>query len=291
MKIVIFGAGLCGKYYIENCPDNQEIIAVCDNNWKDFSEKYVLGYRIISPEQIPSLEFDKVLIAIDEHSPNGVKYITQIREQLLCWLPIENIVLMSKDRGNDLRVDYPRIEFLHDLSLDFYESGIVGAVAECGVCWGDFAVKINEFFPNNKLYLFDTFSSFDDRDLEQEIGDYSWVPRTRKFLATSNSDMVYLKMPFKNNVIIKKGYVPETLVGLEHEKFCFINLDMDLYAPTLAALRFFADKMVTGGIILIHDYFAPLITGVKRAVLEFESEYNIVKIPIGDMRSVAISII
>jgi hypothetical protein len=289
MKVIVFGAGTYGKKYVEDCPPDVEIVAICDNNWEKLEGgKTMFGHKIISPETIPQLEFDKVIIAVNEHTQNGVKHITQIREQLLYWLPIECLVLMSEDRGNDMKVEYPRIEFLRNLANDFYEYSMDGAVAECGVCYGDFAYKINTFFPDKMCYLFDTFSSFDDRDFAQETGNFTEAINARDSLATANPDMVFLKMPHKKSIIIKQGYIPETFTGLDNEHFCFVNLDMDLYAPTLASLRFFANKMVKGGIILVHDYYLHTLDGVKRAVLEFEKEQNFVKVPIGDNRSVAI---
>ena len=51
-------------------------------------------------------------------------------------------------------------------------------------------------------------------------------------------DVVMAKMTFGENVIVKKGYFPETTEGIE-DTFCFVNLDMDLYLPMLAGLRFF----------------------------------------------------
>jgi hypothetical protein len=287
MKVVVFGAGAQGRYCIENCPVDEEIVAVCDNNEKLWGDA-VFGHKVISPEAIQTMEFDRVLIAIDEHSPKGVEYIAQIREQLLRWMRMENILLISRDHRNDFKVEYPRIEFLRDLSNDFRENGIAGAVAECGVCWGDYAVKINEFFPDKTLYLFDTFSSFDERDWMQEtIGVRSALFHAKEVLSTANPDLVYLKMPHKSNVIIRQGYVPETFAGLDDARFCFVNLDMDLYAPTIASLRYFADKMVKGGVILVHDYYG-LHDGIKRAVPEFAQERSFVKLPIGDTSSVAI---
>jgi hypothetical protein len=292
MKVIVFGAGAYGRQYIENCPRDEEIVAVCDNNWNDLETKKnngLFGHRIVSPDEIPKMDFDRVVIALNEHAKNGPQSIAAIRDQLAGYgVPINNILLMSKDIGNDSKVEYPRIEFLRELSNDFYEFGIEGAVAECGVCWGDFAVKINEFFPDRTLYLFDTFASFDERDFGQEIGDYSIAIDARELHATANQDFVYLKMPCKDNVVIRQGYIPETLVGIDHERFCFVNVDVDLYAPTIASLRFFADKMVRGGIILVHDYYVKRLDGVKRAVLEFADERDITKIPIGDDRSVAI---
>ena len=41
-------------------------------------------------------------------------------------------------------------------------------IAELGVWQGDFAQYINQLFPNQKLYLFDTFEGFDKRNFDKE---------------------------------------------------------------------------------------------------------------------------
>jgi hypothetical protein len=97
-------------------------------------------------------------------------------------------------------------------------------------------------------------------------------------------------LPNPNNAIIRKGYFPETTQGID-ENFCFVNLDFDLYQPTLSGLEFFYPHMVEGGVILVHDYFSGACRGVKEAVQEFErkvkGKLNI--FPIGDGLSVGIN--
>lgn len=101
--------------------------------------------------------------------------------------------------------------------------------------------------------------------------------------------MLMNKMTYPDNIEIRKGYFPETAEGVMDD-FAFVNLDMDLYLPMLAGLRFFWDKMVKGGCILLHDYFHPSLPGVKKAVFDFESERNIYlnKMTIGDGSSIAL---
>lgn len=77
-------------------------------------------------------------------------------------------------------------------------------------------------------------------------------------------------MKYSENIIIKKGYFPETAQGIE-DKFLYVNLDMDLYQPELEGLKFFWNRMVSGGLIMLHDYTHPQLPGVKRAVDDFIS--------------------
>ena len=68
---------------------------------------------------------------------------------------------------------------------------------------------------------------FDNRDIEFEEG-YSENATRGDYFKETSVELVKSKMVHLDSVIIKKGYVPDTLNGIE-DKFCFVNLDMDLY--------------------------------------------------------------
>ena len=97
------------------------------------------------------------------------------------------------------------------------------------------------------------------------------------------------KLPHKNMCIFKKGYFPESLEDLE-DTFAFVNLDMDLYHPTLEGLRYFYPRISTGGVILVHDYFTEIFPNIEKAVDDYERELGVKlhKMPIGDDISIAI---
>lgn len=87
--------------------------------------------------------------------------------------------------------------------------------------------------------MFDTFEGFDKRDLEVETKE---TQKMGTYLSDTSIELVLSKMPYPNNVVIKKGYFLETASGLENETFCFVNLDADLYEPIKAGLEFFTLK-------------------------------------------------
>lgn len=97
-------------------------------------------------------------------------------------------------------------------------------------------------------------------------------------------------MNYPENVVIKQGYFPESTQGIEDCKFCFVNLDMDLYKPMYAGLEFFFDRLNPKGCILLHDYYHENWGGVKEAVGDYERVHDIelLKLPIGDGCSIAI---
>lgn len=57
------------------------------------------------------------------------------------------------------------------------------------------------------------------------------------------------------NAIVFRGFVPEILFQVNVVAFAFVHLDLDHYAPTVAALDWLWPRMSRGGIIAAHDWF------------------------------------
>ncbi|MBC8044672.1 MAG: class I SAM-dependent methyltransferase [Rhizobacter sp.] len=140
--------------------------------------------------------------------------------------------------------------------------GVAGSFAELGVFRGETSKFIHHFAPHRKFFLFDTFKGFDTRDDAEANAD-------TRFLDTSAQKVrqhIASTMP-PERLIFREGYFPETAAGLEQERFAFVMLDVDKYAPTLAGLEFFYPRLLSGGYIFIHDFNSPESDwGVSKAV-------------------------
>jgi O-methyltransferase len=160
--------------------------------------------------------------------------------------------------GSGDPVRYGSIHLAFDQML---KENIPGSLAECGVYKGHLSKFIHAKFPERKLYLFDTFEGFDNRDADS--------PNDSRFRDTSEEGA---KQHIGNidNIIFRKGYFPETATGLGNETFAFVMLDFDKYEPTLAALKLFYPLVSRGGFIFIHDYSSPESNwACSRALNEF----------------------
>ena len=207
-------------------------------------------------------------------------------EEAAQWLIGNGI---SEERIICQYVDLParaRRDCLEKISIIFRDKNIQGAVAELGVYRGDFAKVINGIFPDRKLYLFDTFEGFPDSDLDYELENGLLTNEIGK-LANTSVEYVLSKMPYRENCIVKQGYFPDTVVGLEDEQYAFVNIDVDLYKPILSGLEYFWPRMVENGYLFVHDYFSFSYAGVRKAVEEFAKKQQTVFFPIGDSLSVA----
>ena len=178
-----------------------------------------------------------------------------------------------------LITNYIRISNFELIVHEIKEKKLTGAVAEVGVYKGEFAKYINQAFPDKKLYLFDTFEGFNKKDIEVE-NNKNFSEATQDFSNTSINEVLD-KMSNKENCIVKKGYFPESLDGLDTE-FCFVSLDTDLYKPILDGLHYFYPRLQQGGYIFVHDYNNDLYPGAKQAVHEFCAQQNIAYTPITD---------
>ena len=155
---------------------------------------------------------------------------------------------------------------------------IEGSFAELGVYKGETAKIIHECANDKPLFLFDTYEGFDAKDLEYEVSDdpkYS----TENFSDVNIDDIKLLINP-NDNVQFIKGYFPDSLRKEHDIKYAFVNLDADLYKPTLAALRYFYPRLSAGGVIIIHDYNHSW-DGNRKAIDEFASSIRdtIIEIP------------
>ena len=175
----------------------------------------------------------------------------------------------------------PRLATLELASREIYKYKVEGATAELGVYKGNFAKRINHFFPDRKLYLFDTFEGFDNRDADfDRAKNFS---KSQQDFSDTSVNIVMGKMEHPENCIVKKGWFPETTEGIdEKDKFCFVSLDADLYQPILSGLKFFYPKLSVGGVIMIHDFNARKYQGAREAVKEFCTENKIGYVCISD---------
>jgi O-methyltransferase len=175
--------------------------------------------------------------------------------------------------------DFVRLSSLELAAQEVYSRGIEGDAAELGVYRGNFARKINEAFPDRKLYLFDTFEGFAQNDLSDERrGEFS--SGEQDFSRTS-AGLVLRRMPHPARCIVRKGTFPETAAGIDAE-FVFVSIDADLFAPTLEGLKFFYPRMAPGGFIFVHDYSNARYRGVGEAVRKFCSEGGVRYFPLCD---------
>jgi len=289
-KYVVHAIGGCYSILqnlLEECPcfresllGKGELIALCDDNSNLWGEiRY--GHRIIPPSDLRNIEFDKIIVC-------NIVNALDIKNKLITQYKIPESKI---DMSCQELIEFTRKQTIYDFSKIVYHEKIQGSVAECGVYRGDFASYINKCFPDRYIWLFDTFSGFDKRDVDVDVQNNFSEEGADIFIRDTNIDTVISKMLHPELAVFKKGYFPNTTVGdnrLEKENFVFVHIDFDLYQPILAGLEYFYPKMVKGGVIHVHDFFTPQFTGASKAVEEFCEKENIRYTSIGDGYSISI---
>ena len=138
---------------------------------------------------------------------------------------------------------------------------VKGDVAEVGVYEGGTALFLCDWMRGSgkELYLFDNFLGFQPTAEDYPLGiPEGWYEGGEEKVRDLFKD--------EEKVHIVTGNCVETIKGFEDKTFCFVHLDLDLYAPTKACLKFFLDRMIEGGVIMVHDYRE--LVGVTKAVRE-----------------------
>jgi O-methyltransferase len=141
-----------------------------------------------------------------------------------------------------------------------------GDVLEAGVFRGGTAILLKQEIERGgytrMLYLHDSFEGMKrvdpahDRHRVHDLSDTS-LDRVQQVVGTGPS------------IVYRKGWIPETFLGLEQTVFCFSHVDVDLYQSVLDCCKFLYPRTAPGGFIVFDDYGFPNNAGARHAVDEY----------------------
>lgn len=195
--------------------------------------------------------------------------------------------LITKDKrfsSLEYQGDYFRFRTFELMANELINQKIEGNVAEFGVFRGTFSALINAKFATRKLYLFDTFESFDPKEFQRELNAGRAYSNMLEVYKDTSVETVMERMPFKEKCVIRKGLFPSTTEGLEDEAYAFVSIDVDFEESILEGLRYFYPRVNMGGMIFLHDFNTPYLGGCKIAVDRYETEIgkSLSKLPLAD---------
>ena len=170
--------------------------------------------------------------------------------------------------------DYVRVATLELLCRQLDK--VPGAAAELGVYRGQFARCVNRLLPDRTLYLFDSFQGFD-----KAAGAGEAIQAAHE---KTSAEKVLSVMPNPERIVLKPGFFPDSLGGLE-ETFCFVSLDVDFEAATLAGLTYFWPRLSPGGYLMLHDWGNPGLPGPALALERYQEKLGrkLPAVPIPDL--------
>jgi hypothetical protein len=318
MRIFLFGTGSSLRDFLSLLPDDVDVVGLCDNDLQKRGKK-VLGYTVLSPEEVAQHAFDYVVVTArtGEVMREQLVKLGVERERILLFystfdkslreavnrdmeqlnrhmrLGLHPLCLCtmqlwpeSRLEGSSSEDDFCRQMSMRLAAERINRKEIPGSIAELGVYRGETAAMLNGLFADRTLYLFDTFQGFSQNDLaDGEEGKHSQA-EAGDFQDTS-LELVLSRLPHPEKAVVRKGYFPETVEGLE-DRFALVSLDVDLYKPTLSGLEYFYPRLAAGGSIFVHDYNSRRFSGVRKAVDEFTDITGAAVVQIPDLAGTVI---
>lgn len=226
----------------------------------------------VAPEKILYLKNSQIIRDQNERCTGAAGILGA--ELLAQLLPPARILrqppyLAHRLSERELENDYVRLATLELICQSLAD--VPGAAAELGVYKGAFSRCINLLMPERILYLFDSFDGFMEAEGRREQDAAHCGESFLEAHRNTSSERVLARMPRREKIVLKQGYFPASLDGLE-DTFCLVSLDVDFEETTLEGLRYFWPRIASGGYLLLHDYHSPRLAGVKRAVERYEAE-------------------
>jgi hypothetical protein len=138
--------------------------------------------------------------------------------------------------------------------------------------------------PAHTLYSFDTFEGFTKADIEIEKTIYHNNWEEGNFQPTSPETVAHYvgDGQWPQNFKTVKGWFPESFKGYEDIAWRFVHIDFDLYQPIKSGLELLWERIVPGGVCVIHDYGCYGFPGAKKAVDEFFDKVGLTPMHLGD---------
>jgi hypothetical protein len=144
-------------------------------------------------------------------------------------------------------------------------SALDGDYVECGVDRGGFSRAAMHYIgfedlPEKKFYLIDTFAGIPEETL---VGDPNRALLSARY-GHSYDDVARTFAPFPNAILVQ-GKIPDVLPEAGIGKVCYLCIDLNTVAPSIAAAEYFWDHMVSGAPMVLDDYGQTFFPGMQDA--------------------------
>jgi hypothetical protein len=180
-------------------------------------------------------------------------------------------------------VPFSRIEKFV-IQLELFKKSLIakGDIIEFGVYKGNSLIRLisfNKIFnQKKKVFAFDVFHKFPHSSIKKdELHRKRFIKEAgENSISKQKLNQILKKKNFKNVSLIKGNVLKTIPIFLKKNKnlnYSFINLDLDLYEPSLLVLEKFYPKLSKNGIIMLDNFNE--FFGETKAVKEFCSRKKI----------------
>lgn len=173
----------------------------------------------------------------------------------------------------------PKSWYIGNLHLSRRVTSTPGAVVECGTWRGGMIAGIADVLgPERKYYLFDSFEGLPPaKEIDGEAAlawsrDVNGPYYFNNCRASENEAKRTMSMSCATDFVTVKGWFEKTLPDAKVGPIALLRLDADWYDSTKQILDSFAHLVVSGGLILVDDYY--VFQGCTRAINEYAASRN-----------------
>ncbi len=165
-----------------------------------------------------------------------------------------------------------------------------GAIVECGVLKGASLIRFCTFREilesphSRKIIAFDAFGDFPTpKDADDQAFVQEFEGAAGAGIPIDELDSVLNRKGF-DNVELVPGDIVESVPAYAEThpelRISLLHIDVDVYAPSAVILKYFYDRLVPGGLLVLDDYGT--VNGETRAVEEYFGKHmpQIQKLPI-----------
>lgn len=153
-----------------------------------------------------------------------------------------------------------------------------GDFVECGVNRGGLARAIVDYIDfqhlSKRFFLIDNFMGLVPEYLNAAEREKNLLEHYAYYEQNSQEEVSKTFSAFANVQVIK-GNVPDILEDVPSDRFAFVSLDMNCTFPEIEAAKFFWDRIVSGGIILLDDYTQTMHSEQQIAFDQFARERGV----------------
>lgn len=175
----------------------------------------------------------------------------------------------------------PELVYMDNLTVAELASEVKGDIVECGVWRGGMIAGISDVLGKNRKYwLFDSFEGLPPADAgkDGETAIHWQANKDSKYYYDNCAAEIGFAKKAMNlsgpaNAEFVKGWFSETVDKSEVKDIAVLRLDGDWYESTMTCLKALYPKVVTGGIIILDDYY--FWEGCSRALHDYFSQNSL----------------
>ena len=153
---------------------------------------------------------------------------------------------------------------------------VLGDFVELGCYKGDTSLLLADILKDTEkqLYIYDSFEGLPEKSAEDDSAAGENFRGGELYVTKREVKERFLRANLPVPVI-KKAWFNELTDEDLPEKIAFAFLDGDFYESIKDSLKLVENKIVEGGVIIVHDYNNPALPGVAKAVDEWTNDKKV----------------